>query len=327
MMRELGQGVIRFQRQGVMQMHRSGSTRKEKPETLSDSRGQGEKKGLALLRGRLLSFSATERSVARYIMTHMDQISRLSMAEIAAACQVSDTTVLRTCRHAGFNGFSELKIAIIRDTASSTRVVPDDISRGDSPYTVARKVFAEEIQALYDTLELLSEERLKSAVAFIEKARRVLIVGVGQSSIMSQTFCVLLRRLDFPAIAPSDIHLQFAEASLLTEKDLCIVISYSGRTRDPIEVMKTAKSKGAATICITGNEKSPAAIISDLVLVSISHERTPDPVSSRISQIAIFHSLYANFAMRHFGASVKREQMINQYLTTRTYKSNTTGRK
>ena len=170
--------------------------------------------------------------------------------------------------------------------------------KGRYPYTVARKVSQEEIQALYDTLELLSEKKLETVVDLAEKARRILIVGVGRSSIMAQAFCALRRRLDYPAAAPTDIHLQLAEASLLTEKDLCVVISYSGRTRDPIEVMRTARSQGARIVCVTGNERSPAALVSDLVLVSISHERTPDPVSSRVSQMAIFHSLCAAFALR-----------------------------
>jgi len=150
-----------------------------------------EATGLAALRGRLLSFSGTERRVARYIVAHAHQVGHLSMAEIAAECGVSDTTVLRTCRHAGFRGFSDLKIAIIKETANSTRIVPDDVARGDTFYTVAHKVFQEEIQALYDTLELLSEKKLATVVDLVEKARRILIVGVGQSSIMGQAFCTL----------------------------------------------------------------------------------------------------------------------------------------
>ncbi len=292
------------------------------------ARTPGESQGnvLPLLRGRLLSFSATERKVARYIVAHAQEIAHLSMAKIASACQVSDTTVLRTCRRAGLDGFNELKVAIIKETASTPRVVAQDISESDSCLTIARKIFTEEAQSLYDTLDLLSESKLQTAIELIEKARRILIAGAGQSSTMSQAFSVLLRRLEYPSVAPGDVHLQLAEASMLSMADLCIVISYSGRTRDPVEVMKTAKERGAATMCITGDERSPAALIADLVLVSISHEGTPDPVSSRVSQMAIFHSLYAACAARHLSETVERERRIILSLTGKTYKTRQAGR-
>ncbi len=54
-----------------------------------------------------------------------------------------------------------------------------------------------------------------------------------------------------------DTHLQIMSAALMTENDVAILISYSGSTKDMIEVAKCAKERGAKIIVITRFAKSP----------------------------------------------------------------------
>jgi DNA-binding MurR/RpiR family transcriptional regulator len=63
------------------------------------------------------------------------------MAQVAQACGVSDTTVLRFCRYVGFQGYTDLKLSIARDLTSPTQVIHDNIAEGDPPAVIARKVF------------------------------------------------------------------------------------------------------------------------------------------------------------------------------------------
>jgi DNA-binding MurR/RpiR family transcriptional regulator len=97
-------------------------------------------------------------------MQQPEKIMTLSMAQVAQACRVSDTTVLRFCRNAGFQGYIDLKLSIARDLTSFTQVIHDDITEDDPPAVIARKVFMSNIQALYDTLEVLDEQALVQAV-------------------------------------------------------------------------------------------------------------------------------------------------------------------
>ena len=92
----------------------------------------------------------------------------LSMAQLGQACTVSDTTVLRFCRNAGFQGYTDLKLSIARDLTSPTQVIHDDITEDDPPVVIARKVFMSNIQALYDTLEVLDEQALLQAVTLLQ---------------------------------------------------------------------------------------------------------------------------------------------------------------
>ena len=49
----------------------------------------------------------------------------------------------------------------------------------------------------------------------------------------------------------ADSHMQVMAASLMTEQDVVLFVSYSGATRDLIETLRTAKANGAKVILIT----------------------------------------------------------------------------
>ena len=54
--------------------------------------------------------------------------------------------------------------------------------------------------------------------------------------------------------ATADSHMQVMAASLMTEQDVVLFVSYSGVTRDLMETLRTAKANGAKVILITHKE-------------------------------------------------------------------------
>ena len=69
------------------------------------------------------------------------------MAQVAQACGVSDTTVLRFCRNTGFQGCTDRKLPIARDVVSPTQIIHGDVAVSDGSAVVTRKVFMSNIQA------------------------------------------------------------------------------------------------------------------------------------------------------------------------------------
>lgn len=278
----------------------------------------GVPQGNARLRSRLPALSPSEGAVARWILKHLSEIGSLSMAEIAAACGVSDTTVLRMCRNAGFKGFTDLKLSLLQSGVEPERLFLEDARPGDDIVTIARKIFSEEIQSMRDTLELLTEEKLEKAVRLLETSRRTLIAGVGTSGIIGRAAWSLWRRAGRACTAPVDIHHQIAEAVLLEPGDLAVVLSYTGRSRDTLEVAETARNQGASVIAITGNERSLITQYADVVLVSVSRQRKSDPLSSRVSQLALFDTLYVILSLRNLEQTLASDEKINRAIMPRT---------
>ncbi len=244
------------------------------------------------------------------MLKECNKVIHLSMARVAEACGVSDTTVLRFCRSVGFHGFTDLKISLARDLASPTQLIHDEVDENDPPMAVARKVFSSNIQALYDTLEMLDEDALSRAVDLLAKAARILITGVGTSGPVVHDMHNRLFRLGLNCSAETDSYLQLMKAALLSPGDVVVAISQSGASKDPVLTLKEAKRRGAATICITGNERSPLTAYADVTLLSLSSETPSETIASRIAQSTIVDSLYVCLSLRDVRGTLKREKLI-----------------
>ncbi len=265
---------------------------------------------LARIRSSYPALAASEARVANWIMQQPQKIIHLSMAQVAQSCGVSDTTVLRFCRNAGFQGYTDLKLSIARDVVSPTQIIHDDIAEGDGPAVVARKVFMSNIQALYDTLEVLDENALIKAINLLTAARRILIVGVGTSGPIVHSMYNMLMRLGLPCKAETDSYLQLMEVALLGPGDVVVAISQSGTSIDPVLTLKQAKENGAATICITGNAQSSITDYADVTLLSVDREARIEAIASRLAQVSIADALYVIMALNTIDTATQNEKRI-----------------
>jgi len=274
---------------------------------------------LTRIRSSLPALAASEARVAAWILQQPEKIIHLSMAQVAQACGVSDTTVLRFCRTVGFQGYTDLKLSIARDVTSPTQIIHDDIAEGDSPAVLARKVFMSNIQALYDTLEVLDEAALTRAIDLLAAARRILIVGVGTSSPIVNSMYHMLMRLGLTCKAQTDSYLQLMEAALLGPGDVVVAISQSGSSIDPVLTLKQARANGVATICITGNAQSPITDYADVTLLSVAREARIEGIASRLAQVSIADALYVIMALNAIDTAAQNEKRIWDALLPKMY--------
>lgn len=265
------------------------------------------------LRSVLPKLSDSERRVALWVLENVGNTIRQSMSAIAQACDVSDTTVLRMCRTAGFEGFTDLKLAL----AQEPRETRDEAGRDEtaSDLNAAGRLFRAVAQAVQDTQGVLEEPSFRRALDLIAGARHILVGGVGGSGIVAQAFYQRCIRLGLRCDAPVDSQLQIMHSALTGPEDLVVVISYSGITSDPVLLLQEAKTRGAATLCITGNSSSPLARLADVVLVSVSHEQGSEPMAAQIAQMTLVDALYAALVARNGErAQLTEERMVNAIL-------------
>jgi len=277
---------------------------------LDNSTSASSINSLARIRSSFPALAASEARVANWIIQQPQKIIHLSMAQVAQACGVSDTTVLRFCRNTGFQGYTDLKLSIARDVVSPTQIIHDDIAEGDGPAVVARKVFMSNIQALYDTLEVLDEGALTKVINLLTGARRILIVGVGTSGPVVHSMYNMLMRLGLNCKAETDSYLQLMEVALLGPGDVVVAISQSGSSIDSVLTLKQAKENGAATICITGNAQSSITDHADVTLLSVDREARIEAIASRLAQVSIADALYVIMALNAIDSATQNEKRI-----------------
>ena len=107
-------------------------------------------------------------------------------------------------------------------------------------------------------------------------------------------------------------------ASMLNEDSVAMGISYTGRSKDTVEALRIARSKGAKTICLTSFFKSKITEYSDIELVVPTQETKliQEAISSRIALIAILDSIYTCVAARRFDITVDHIENMNEILSS-----------
>ncbi|MBI3793685.1 MAG: MurR/RpiR family transcriptional regulator [Nitrospinae bacterium] len=274
-----------------------------------------ERKGLLVsLRGQVSSLKSAERKVASFVLKSPEKIRDLTVAEASAQSEVSEATVIRFCRTIGLKGYQDLKYRLAEELASPVETpLGEDIMDGDSTEEVLKKVFLFNMQTLDETLQVLDPKGVERAVGILERADKILVVGVGTSSANVLDAHNKFFRLGLRSVAQSDAHLQMMEAALLTPRDAVLAITHSGKTRDPVETLAVAQRAGAKTISITSNPRSPITKRSDTVLLTSSRETAfrDEALASRLAQTSIVDALYTLIYIRNRKRAVTAEKKIS----------------
>ena len=130
--------------------------------------------------------------------------------------------------------------------------------------------------AINGTQNTLSPDAVDEAVALLHKARQVYCLGQGGSMLIANDICARFASISTKFRTAGDSHLQLVTASLMTEEDVVLFVSYSGATRDMLETLKVAKTAGAKVILLTHYEDSPGAKMADIVLLCGAQESPLD---------------------------------------------------
>ena len=111
--------------------------------------------GSCLLRIRetLHALSPKEQQLARFILDQPEIAVDMQIEELAAACSVSVSTVIRMCKSLSYAGYKEFCRALYSDLAPSREESRfEDIHPGDEPDTVMRNICLSSIQAIEQTM-------------------------------------------------------------------------------------------------------------------------------------------------------------------------------
>jgi RpiR family carbohydrate utilization transcriptional regulator len=262
-----------------------------------------------------------EKRVADYIHEHPEELIHFTVTELADATQTSESTVVRLCQKLGYKGYQEFKIMLARDLVAPADTIFEAIAPTDPIDVLKSKVFQANIQALRDTIEVLSDDMLRRAADAIRVAKKMDIYGIGGSSSIAWDAYHKFHRIGIVCIAHSDSDMMATSATLLTPEDVALGISHTGSSRDIVESMRLAKETGATTICITHNATSPITKVADIALFTAARETafSSDAMTSRVAQLSIIDTVYLAVALSHYDKSLALIQKTRRASASRRY--------
>ncbi|MDM9650152.1 MurR/RpiR family transcriptional regulator [Pseudomonas sp. Z8(2022)] len=275
---------------------------------------------LEQIQSRLDDLNKAERKVAEVILHDPQQATRFSIAALAQAAGVSEPTVNRFCRSFGANGYPELKMQLAQSLASGAAYVSRAVSADDGPEAYTRKIFGSTIASLDSACQSLDPQHVSRAVDLLIQARQIHFFGLGASASVALDAQHKFFRFNLAVSAHSDVLMQRMIASVAHTGDLFVIISYTGRTRELVEVARLARENGASVLGLTA-AGSPLAKASTLSLDIPLPEDTDIymPMTSRIIQLTVLDVLATGVTLRRGVDFQPHLRKIKESLTASRY--------
>jgi DNA-binding MurR/RpiR family transcriptional regulator len=266
----------------------------------------------SLIHSRYNSLTKSEKKVADYILENGQNVVFMSITDLADACKVGEASVFRFCKSMDLKGYQEFKITLAHSISNNneTPQLDSEITMQDSIQELSSKILSTNISALTETFNLINEEDISKAIDFMINADKIHFFGVGASLMTAMEAKNKFMRIINKTECSLDSHLQIMSAALMTENDVAILISYSGSTKDTIEVAKVAKARGAKVIAITRFAKSPLTHYADITLLCGANEGPLQggSLSAKISQLYLLDLLYTEYFKRTYKESIQNKE-------------------
>lgn len=254
---------------------------------------------LESIQARLEELNKSERKVAEVILRDPKSATRYSIAALARASSVSEPTVNRFCRNFAATGFPDFKIRLAQSLASGTPYVSQSVEVDDSVDEFTDKIFLSTMASLDRTRQSIKSLSLAQAIDVLIQAKQISFFGMGGSAPVAMDAQHKFFRFNIPVMAYDDFLMQRMVAAASGTGDAIVAISYTGRTREMVEVAKIARGRGASVIGITKAD-SPLAGECTVALEVTTPEDTDIymPMTSRIIQLTIIDVLATGVTLK-----------------------------
>lgn len=246
-----------------------------------------------------------EKKVADFILEHAEKVLYLSITDLANECAVGETSVYRFCRTMEFQGYQEFKMQLALYLASE-----ENNERSEEPSKIEDFVKQKHIQAIEESYQLLDQKMLSKVINLMETSNKIYFFGVGDSLQTAQDAWNRFIRITNKAIIITDPHMQSMAISLATPKDLLVLFSYSGATKDIIHIAKKAKEVGVKVVCITNFKQSPLMTYVDAFLLCGAKESPLDggSASVKVGQLFLIDLLFQTYYNHNKKTSVENQR-------------------
>jgi RpiR family transcriptional regulator, carbohydrate utilization regulator len=252
------------------------------------------------------SLRPSERIVADFLRGHAGERLDASITQLGRQLGVSEATISRVSRALGYEGYPDMKLSLAQSAATRASALPNvprGLSDTDSIISTSAKLAAALGHSIAETQRLLDADRIERAVTAIERAQKTVFVGVGGAASICHEAVHMFLKAGIEAESHADGYTQTIVAATMTAQRVMVGISHTGYTETVAEAMRMARRRGAATIAITSDPKSPVADAADTVLATWHHAANEIPLygdflEGRMCQLFLVDLIYLSLIFR-----------------------------
>lgn len=154
-----------------------------------------------------------------------------------------------------------------------------------------KNVMETEAKAVKALASRLDENFVKVVELLFKTKSRVIVTGMGKSGHVGRKIAATLASCGTPAIFIHPAEAGHGDLGMILKEDILIAISYSGETKELVDLLDFVKRAGIKLISITGDKNSKLAKYSDIVLeAKVEREAEPNsmiPTASSTAALAM----------------------------------------
>lgn len=259
-------------------------------------------------------FTKTEEELAHYILQRPEEVSQLTISQIAKKLHISPATITRFCQKLAFSGFNEFRHELKRFV--DLRNTPKNM-KNIKQVDYFAKLYQDHLGIIDNTFHITTYDNIQKAVSFLTKANKIHVYGIGSSGIAAQEFKSKFFRIGLTVEAITDPHQSMMDAALSNENSVVIGISISGTTKEVISAVKIAKKQGACILVFTGDKNSELSQLGDLTLLVTSKNsmHMGQNISPLLPLLLLFDLLYTELVAKDYKNRISIRERTLKVLT------------
>ena len=203
------------------------------------------------------SLSEAETYCWNYIQDNLTKIPHLSISTLAQEAHVSLSTVNRTLKKAGYDGYIDFKQTVIH--------TKNERKKNGFSKEVNEAIHKNEVE-ITRTINQLSAEDIENVIKLIDQHEDIIIFSTGLSSNVATEMVSKLRLFGKNCVCHDDFDYMAYYANRVDKNCLVVAISVSGETPEIVAALRKAKAHQAKIVVLTATIPSTMADIADVYL-------------------------------------------------------------
>lgn len=254
------------------------------------------------------NMSDTEKGIADFLLGKGIEIEKYSTRYLAEETYTSPATIIRVCKKLGFKGFDDFKDQFLKEiyylNQQSGKVDANfPFSKDDTIVKASNNIAHLYQETIQDTLSLIQYSSLQKAITLFKYCNCISIFSAGTSLNQAESFKEKMMKIGKRVSISNNLNYQLYEVGCLTNRDVAIIISYSGETEKTLKVAMECKRKSIPIIAITSfGENSLSKYASCKLVISTKESlfQNLGDFSTHISINLILDILYSSYFLLNY---------------------------
>ena len=213
-----------------------------------------------LLESHYSGLTGQQRRAADYLLANHRTSFAMSVQELARSADVSEATLVRFARRLGYDGYLELRAALVAEAKED--LLPEDRFAFEEPSVepagTLAKVARQEVENINRTLERIDPKQLRRVVDHLRRAELVATVGLGVSVILARLAAYQLLQVGVRAeVLLRDQFTLVEQIDRLPKRTVVLAFALPPYSRDTALALARAKERRVPILLITDGPQSP----------------------------------------------------------------------